>query len=129
MGSVVRQRLIAHLSRGEPCFRSCPRRLGFPAQSYATAAGSGNDEAASSSSSSSWFQRLKGVFKGTTSSETHPQTQQPNAPEPMASDPKATLPGDFTMESKCTCSLLFTVALLIIIEARIRVPLDIVVFL
>lgn len=100
MGSLVRQRLIAHLSRREPCFRSCPRRLGFLAQSYATAAGSGNDEAASSSSSSSsWFQRLKGVFKGTTAPETQPQTQQPKVPEPMASDPKATLPGDFTMEN------------------------------
>lgn len=93
--------MISHLSRGEPCLRSCPWVLGCPPQGYrnvattagyATSSESGRGEA---SNSSSWFQKLKGIFKGKTSSETQPQ-----ASEPKASDPKATLPGDFTMESK-----------------------------
>lgn len=101
----MRQRLISHLSRGEP-LRSCPRVLGSPAQGngniglrgYATE--SGQDE-----TSSSWFQRLKGVFKGKASSETSqpPQGLESKAPESKVLDPTATLPGDFTMESKWTC--------------------------
>ena len=107
MGSFVRQRVISHLSRGEPCFRSCPRVLGFPAQGYgngstgaryATSSESGQEEA-----SSSWFQRLKGVFRGKSSSETQPQGSEPKAPASKVLDPNATLPGDFTMESTWIC--------------------------
>ena len=102
----MRQRLIAHLSRGEPCFRSCPRVLGVAAQGYGNgssatagyATESGQDEG-----SSSWFQRLKGVFKGKESSETKPQGSETKASEPVVSDSKGILPGDFTMESKWTC--------------------------
>ncbi|KAG0627076.1 hypothetical protein M758_2G171900 [Ceratodon purpureus] len=92
MGSFVRQRLIAHSFRGKPCFRV----LGVEPQGYgngSSAAGyateSGQDEA-----SSTWFQTLKGVLEGKESSETKPQGS-----EPVASDSKATLPGDFTMEN------------------------------
>lgn len=90
MGTFLRQRLISHLSRGQPGLRVLTRGNvnASTAAGYATSSESEDPN-------SSWFQKLKGVFKGKSSSETLPQ-----ASEPKASESKATLPGDFTMESK-----------------------------
>lgn len=94
----MRQRLISRLSRGDPCRRLCPGVLGFSPQghgSVSTAAGyATSSESGQSEGSASWFQKLKGVFKGIPSSESRPQ-----GPEPKVADPKAILPGDFTMEN------------------------------
>jgi len=96
----VRNRILLHLTHGESFFRPRPCQSGLQnfghgnvraALGYASLAAENSDD----QSSSSWFQKLKGVFKGkTTSSETKPAV----ASGSLEAAPATAMEGDLTME-------------------------------
>lgn len=94
MGSLARQRLLVHLSAGRSSHplgllnRGCGYGYGHTsfASGFASTTEGGSEEA---SASSSWFQKLKGVFRG--KGETKSDTP---------SSAKVGSEADFTMESE-----------------------------
>ena len=102
MGMLLRNRILLHLTHGESFFRPRPCQSGpqnfshgnfQAALGYASLAAENSDD----QSSSSWFQKLKGVFKGkTTSSETTPSAASGSCEFAAATATE----GDLTMESK-----------------------------
>lgn len=98
----MRNRILLHLTHGESFFRPRPCQSGLQnfshgnvraALGYASLAAENSDD----QSSSSWFQKLKGVFKGkTTSSETKPAVASGSLEAATAT----AMEGDLTMESK-----------------------------
>lgn len=98
MGMLARNRILAHLIHGEPCFRPHLCLSGLENSSYGNAqAALGYASSAADSSddqsSSSWFQKLKGVFKGKTRS---PQM----TPVAASGSQETATEGVLTMESK-----------------------------
>lgn len=116
----MRNRILLHLTHGESFFRPRPCQSGLQnfshgnvraALGYASLAAENSDD----QSSSSWFQKLKGVFKGkTTSSETMPAA----ASGSWEAAPATAVEGDLTMESKCL--LLFIVLLYFLIHENLQ---------